>query len=142
MEGRYRVSLLPLLMLWAGAWLVTVVTWETDAAGYSVGMSPFAIPLHLLLPFLVGVVVGARPTATPRKAGRACGIAGGLFGLIHFGVFWIVDLLWIPPVETPPPPADFAAEAVGWIIGYVIICMALAVLGGKARAAVGRRLRT
>jgi hypothetical protein len=84
------VTLQPFLVLWAAAWVVTVPTWEVDATGYSVGMSPFVILLHLLLPLLVGVLTGARPHRTRRAARQACGIAGELFGLVNFGMLWIV----------------------------------------------------
>lgn len=143
MDRRHLIGVLPLLMLWAGAWIVTVATWGTDPAGYSVGMNPFVIPLHLLLPFLIGTVVaGARPHAAAPDRWRTCGIAGGLFGLVHYGVFGIVALLWIPPVSAPLPHADFVAEAVAWAIGYVIVCILASVAGGRLVTMLAARLRT
>lgn len=109
-----EVPVLPLLVGWTAVWLLTVVTWETDAAGSSVGTSPFVIPFHLLLPFAVGILAGARSSTSPRTERQVCGIAGGVVGMRNFGILLIVGPLWLPPVESPLSRSELVAEGVAW----------------------------
>lgn len=126
------------VVLWAITWTITVVTWERDAAGYSVGMASIAIPLHLLLPLVLGVLVGSG-SHSPRTLTRTCGVAGLVFGFVHFAILWLVDVLWLPEVESRPPFADLAAEAVGFTLVYAIICVVLAIVGGRLGSALATR---
>lgn len=94
-------------------------------------MSPIAIPLHFLLPLALGALVGSS-WRVKQRVGRACAIAGAVFGMLHFGVVWLVDLLWIPPVESPMERSEFVAEALAFALGYVAICIVLSMVAGHA----------
>jgi hypothetical protein len=126
------------LILWAAAWAVTALTWERDAAGYSVGMNPGAIPLHVVLPIVLGVLIGAR--GRPRGGSwRACMIAGVAFGIVEFAVLSVLDVLWLPAAAAEPP---FSELVVGGIVGtgiYAVACGVLAPLGGWVGRALLRR---
>lgn len=134
--GIYRLVALLFSVLWVCAWAVTVVTWERDAAGYSVGMNPVAIPLHLVLPFVLGGLVGLRRAGTRSASGRVCTLVGLAFGVVQFGILWLADVLWLPAVESEAPFWEMAVGAMVGTVIYAAVCVVLGVLGGK----VGRTL--
>jgi hypothetical protein len=123
-----------LAALWLATWLLTVLTWERDAAGYSIGMAPIAIPLHLVLPLLLGVVVAHYRDDPPGARAKACALAGLVFGFLEFGVLCLMDLLWIPPVESPQPFWELAAGVLVGAVVYAAVCVILGMLGGALRA--------
>jgi hypothetical protein len=127
------------LVAWVGTWLVTIVTWERDPAGYSVGMSPIAIPFHFILPALLGALVEVAWRGPPAAATRAYALIGGAFGAIHYALLWPVDAVWLPPVESVRSASDFWAEAVAFGLGYTAICGFLGVAGGRVSRAVAPR---
>jgi len=131
----HRLAVLLFLMFWASAWLVTVITWERDVAGYSVGMNSIAIPLHFVLPFVVGGLVGLSRSSTPSALWKACALAGLVFGVIHFAVLWLVDVLWLPEVESGPGFSELAAEALAFTLTYAAICVVLSMIGGRVSRA-------
>jgi len=137
--GIHRLVALFFLVLWVSAWAVTVGTWERDAAGYSVGMSPIAIPLHLVLPFVLGGLVGLHRAGMRSVSWKACALAGLVFGVVQFGVLWLVDGLWLPSVEFEQPFWEMAVGAIVGTVIYAAVCVVLAVLGGKVVRTLGRR---
>ena len=137
--GIHRLVALFVLVLWASAWAVTVVTWERDAAGYSVGMNPIAIPLHLVLPLVLGGLVGSRASGAGRSSWRVCALAGLVFGVMQFGLLWLVDGLWLPAAEFEQPFWEMAVGAIVGTVIYAAVCAVLAVVGGKVGRTLGRR---
>jgi hypothetical protein len=137
----HRLAALFFLGLWLATWLVTVVTWERDAAGFSIGMAPFAIPLHLLLPLVLGALMWLTRSDAPGTLLRTCALAGAIFGIVHAAVFSLVDLLWLPQVESPPPFAELAAGALLTAAMYAGACAGLSVIGGGFSRACAARLR-
>lgn len=135
----HRLAALLFLVLWVCAWAVTIITWERDAAGYSVGMNPVAIPLHFVLPLVLGILVGL-----PRRGGghgswKACALAGSVFGVVEFGVLWLVEGLWLPAAASEAPLSELAVGAIVGAVIYAAVCAVLAVVGGKVGRALGRR---
>jgi hypothetical protein len=137
----HRLAALLFMLLWATTWLVTVATWERDAAGYSVGMNSVAIPLHLVLPLAVGAFVGLSRNAASRPFSRACALAGLIFGVIHFALLCLVDAVWLPEVKSGPGPSDMAAEALAFAATYAAICVVLSMIGGGVSRAFAARPR-
>lgn len=137
----HRWPLLLFLGLWLGTWVVTVVTWERDAAGFSIGMAPFAIPLHLLLPLVLGALMWLYRSDAPGALLRTCAFAGAIFGIVHAAVFSLVDLLWLPQVESPPPFAELAAGALLTAALYAGGCVVLSTVGGRFSRACAANLR-
>jgi len=137
--GIHRLVSLFFLILWASAWAVTVVTWERDAVGHSVGMNPIAIPLHLVLPCVLGGLLGARASSAGRSPWRVCALAGLVFGVVQFGVLWLVDGLWLPAAEFEQPFWEMAVGAIVGAVIYAAVCAVLAVVGGKVGGTLGRR---
>jgi hypothetical protein len=137
----HRWAALLFLLLWAATWLITIGTWERDAAGYSVGMSSVAIPFHLVLPVALGALVGLAWSAPSRPFWRACALVGLVFGIIHFALLLLVDAVWLPEVEAGPSPPDMAAEALAFAATYAIMCVVLSVIGGGVGRALAARLR-
>jgi hypothetical protein len=122
------------LVLWVAVLVGTVVTWQIDAGGHSVGMNPGAIPFHLVLPLIVGALVAGWCREALRPFGKACALAGLVFGVIHFAVLLLVDSLWIPAVENGLSLPDYAAEAAGFAAAYALISVVLSMVGGEGRA--------
>lgn len=126
------------LALWFATWLVTVLTWERDAAGHSIGMAPPAIALHLVLPIVLGLVVVAwRAHGSSRSYGGQCALAGAVFGFFEFGVLALVDVLWLPQLETALPASEFLLGTLAGAVAYSALCVLLCLLGGwlgKARS--------
>jgi len=118
-------------LIWVATWLVTAVTWERDADGNSVGMDVAVLPLHFILPVIVGLFIWLARSGTSRPAIRVLAFAGVVFGFAEFGVLWLVDALWIPAAETIQSSSEIAAEAVAFAVVYAIICAGLAVFGGR-----------
>lgn len=137
--GIYRLAALLFSVLWVCAWAVTVVTWEHDAAGYSVGMNPVAIPLHLVLPFALGGLVGLGRSIASRAFWKTCALAGLAFGIAEFGILWLVDVLWLPAAELETPFWEMAAGAVVGTVIYAAVCVVLSMLGGKVGRTLARR---
>jgi len=131
----HRLAALLFLVFWGSAWLLTVITWERDAAGYSVGMNSIAIPLHFVLPLVVGGLVGLSQSSASSAFWKACALAGLVFGVIHFAVLWLVDVLWLPEVESGPGFSELAAEALAFTLTYAAICVVLSMIGGKVSRA-------
>lgn len=118
------------LVLWISTWLVTVLTWVRDPDGFSIGMSVAAIPFHFLLPLLVGVVVALSWTGS-KTLQTASALAGLVFGLVHFAVLGLVDVVWLPEVRTPLTPRELVMEAIGFAFTYAAICVGLSIVGGR-----------
>jgi len=135
----HPLAALLFLLLWTAVWLVTVVTWERDPAGYSVGMRPVAIPLHLVLPLVLGALVGLSRSAAGRPFMSTCALAGVIFGLMHFALLWLVDALWLPEAPAALGPSDLAAEAVAVAATYAVSCVVLAMIGGGVSQIVAAR---
>jgi hypothetical protein len=136
---RHPVATSLFAVLWLATWVVTVLTWERDATGYSIGMSPSAIPPHLVLPLLLGIIVGLYTTAAAGLRTKRCAVAGLVFGLVEFGILALVDLAWLPQVEAEQP---FGEMVVGSIIGAILYaggCAVLGVLGGGLYAGLAAR---
>jgi hypothetical protein len=133
-----RTTLL-FILLWIATWVGTVVTWERDPAGYSVGMSPIAIPFHFVLPTLLGALVGTAWHGTPHGISKAYALVGGAFGAVHFALLWPVDAVWLPDVQSGLSRSEFVAEAVGFALGYTAICVGLGVFGGRLSRVVRSR---
>jgi hypothetical protein len=132
--GRHPLATSMFAVLWLVTWLVTVLTWERDAAGYSIGMNLIAIPLHLALPLVLGVVVARCWADAPGARAKRCALAGLVFGFVEFGVLWLVDVLWLPALETEPAFLDEAAGALVGATLYAAGCVVLAMLGGALSA--------
>lgn len=137
---RHPMAIAVFSLLWLVTWGVTVLTWERDAAGYSIGMAPGAIPLHLILPILLGGVVGLYATNPPGVNAKGCTLAGLALGLVQFGVLSIVDFLWLPAAEPGLPIGDLVAGTLVGAVAYAGVCAVLGVLGGGIRAGLGAML--
>lgn len=124
---------------WVAVWIVTVVSWRKDADGYSIGMNTIVIPLHLLLPLVLGGLIGWWRQSAGRPFDWACALTGLAFGVIHFAVLMLVDAAWLPSVADGQTTMDFAAEAVGFAIGYAVIAAGLSFVGGRAYVALFSR---
>lgn len=123
-----RLAALLFAVLWLSTWFVTVMTWEKDAAGFSIGMAPIAIPLHLLLPLILGLLPGLiRHDASPWKSYM---LTGAIFAIAHFFILSLVDLLWLPAVKDSPPLAELAAGTLVGAVVYAAVCVVLSLLGG------------
>lgn len=123
-------ALLFFLVLWVSTWLITASTWERDDAGHSVGMSSIAIPLHFVLPFVFGGLVGRSRRGEAGTPWKPYTLAGLAFGVAHLSILWLVDVLWLPKVESDPSPSELAAEALAFAAAYAIICAVLSTVGG------------
>jgi hypothetical protein len=134
------VAALLFVGLWLATWVVTVVTWERDAAGFSIGMNPVAIPLHMVLPLLLGTLIGRYGSAPPATLSRTCGFAGAVFGVVHFALLALVDVLWLPEVESSPPFTELVGGALVGAFLYALICVALSMIGGRASQALAVHL--
>ena len=126
----HRLAVLFFLVLWVATWLVTVVTWKRDIAGFSIGMDPLAVPLHLLLPFILGTLIGLYRSNAPGTLLGACAFAGAIFAVVHFVVLSLLDLMWLPQVESSPPLSELVAGTMVGAVVYVGVCFVLSVIGG------------
>lgn len=118
---------------WVTVWVVTVFTWETDAAGASVGMWQGAIALHVVLPLWLGSIVGVRSGLHKGSLLRACLGLAAIFSLIHGALFVAFDtVLWSNLVTEA---ANTVIERLAIAVGYLVLAMGLSVVGGVA----GRR---
>jgi len=127
---RHPLATSSFTLLWLATWVVTVLTWERDAAGYSIGMSPSAIPLHFALPVFLGVIVGLYATTTLGFRARRFALAGAVFGVVEFAILALVDLVWLPAVEVPQPVSELVVGAMVGAVIYGGICAVLSLLGG------------
>ena len=126
----HGLAALVFLAFWIVTWLVTAITWELDAEGHSVGMNSIAIPLHFVLPFVVGGLIGLFRNSTMGSFWKTCALAGLVFGVIHFLVLLVVDVLWLPQVESGVGFSELAAEALAFALSYAVICVVLSMVGG------------
>lgn len=126
----HPVASLLFFVLWVVVWAVTVAAWETDAAGHSVGMSSAAVPLHLLLPLVLGALVGWWWRSTPRSLGRVCAFAGLAFSALHVVALLMVGLVWIPQVESVPETSETVAGTLVFAVVYAAISIVLGMIGG------------
>lgn len=117
-------------LLWLATWALTVLTWERDAAGYSIGMSPSVIPLHCALPVFLGVIVGLYATAALGFRARRFALVGAVFGVVEFVILALVDLVWLPAVEVPQPLSEMVVGAIVGALIYAGISAVLSILGG------------
>ncbi|MFP3914171.1 MAG: hypothetical protein ACLFWM_04800 [Actinomycetota bacterium] len=131
----HAVSVAVFLGLWATVWLLTVDTWETDPAGYSIGMSPVAIPLHFLLPLALGVLVSFWWDWSIPGPWRTHVLFGLGFGAGHLLVLWLADWLWLPATAIGVEAVDWVAEAAVLAVVYGVISVSLTALGGWLVAA-------
>jgi len=126
------------LVLWVSTWLITVFTWERNDAGDSIGMSAIAIPLHFVLPIVIGGLVRRSPRGEHGSPWNPYALVGMVFGVVHFSILSLVDRLWLPNVNSGPSASGLVAEALAFAVGYAIICAVLCIVGGLC---VGWRLR-
>ena len=121
----------PLLLFgvgWVSVWVVTIVTWETDTAGASVGIWPGAIPLHVILPLGMGLIIGLRSGFAAGHIARVSLGAATVFWLVHAALFASLDaLFWSEPVIGA---ADSVMEGLAFAIGYLALALGLSVIGG------------
>lgn len=129
-----RLPLLVFVIIWAGVLALTVVTWQTDPSGYSIGLHPGMIAPHLLLPVLLGVTVAWRRHALSAPPSGTCAWMGLVFGVAHAAAWWVMDVAWLPAVAEP---ASTWAEALGMATGYAMASIVLCVAGGWAARALG-----
>ena len=134
----HRLAAILFLVLWFVTWLATIVTWERDAAGFSVGMGSLVRPLHLALPLLLGVLAGLYRGKPLRTLLGICALAGVTFGAVHFAILALVDALWLPSVEASPPFLELAAGAMVGALLYAGACTLLCMLGGGLGLAARR----
>lgn len=136
----HRLSGLLFLALWLATWVVTVVTWEQDANGFSLGMEPLAVPLHLVLPLILGALVRMYGSNAPGTFLRTCALAGTIFAIAHFAILSLVDVLWLPELQFSPPFAELAAGTMFGAILYAAVCVVLSMIGGGVSRAFVVRL--
>jgi hypothetical protein len=135
---RHPLVIAAAITLWAIAWMVTVLTWQRDAAGYSVGMAPAAIVLHLLLPIALGGLaahLNQSSVAQQLKAGALFGLA---FGAFEFLVLLPVDLLWLPSLASEPPLTEQLFGTLAGMLVYMLLSLLLSTIGA---ALTGQMLR-
>jgi hypothetical protein len=128
------VAVLMFLVCWGAVWSVTVGTWRYDGAGNSIGMGPIAIPLHFVLPLLLGRLAGLRSEGG-RVAWMWIGLAGLLFGALHYAVVPMT----LRPAFNPLPSGATGfwldrPEALYMGVVYALLCGGLSLAG----AAMGR----
>lgn len=132
---KHPVATLTFAVVWASAWVATVLTWERDAAGYSIGMALSVVPLHFVLPVLLGVVIALRESKSGAAWVKGCALAGMVFGLVQFGILSVVGFLWLPAPEYGPAFKDLVAGTLVSAVVYGAVCAVLGVLGGGLRSA-------
>ena len=132
----HRLAALLFALLWITAWFVTIATWERNPAGYSVGMSSIATPFHFVLPLVAGGLAGALRSKGSSTPWKACALAGLIFGVVHFAVLQLVDVLWLPEAEFGLGSTEWAAEALAFALTYAVICVVLSVIGGGTGRAI------
>jgi apolipoprotein N-acyltransferase len=116
-------------VLWLATWLVTILTWERDAAGRSVGMHRVAIPLHFVLPLVLGTVL-ALAAPGDRAPVRRCVLGGIIFGIVEFVILALFDALWLPAPEPPTPVGELVIGTAAGAVLYAVACAVLSALAG------------
>ena len=79
-------------------WIVTLATWQFDEQGTTLGMSPLAVLLQLLVPLAAGLLVGRwlREDRSDRSTVLDGLVAGGLVGLVTLVIAMSGSLLaWL-----------------------------------------------
>jgi len=127
------------LALWMLTWAVTVVTWEHDAAGYSVGMGAIAMPLHLILPLVLGALLMNARSDSPATVVKRCALAGLGFSVLHCGILVLLDTWWLPTVAAAPPRSEFLAGTLVLLAVYGCASAGLCVIGGVATHTIRSR---
>lgn len=132
-------------LLWIALWVVTVLTWWYDEAGYSAGMPGSVTLLHLLMPFAAGILAGWWQAA----AGRGIK-SGALSGLLVSAADMLVMYLWsaillLQGKGQPDPTltvwsALFEALAMGLFncVAGLILGAVAGLIGGLVSAALHR----
>jgi hypothetical protein len=121
---------------WVAVWGATVGTWQYDATGASIGMAPVAIPLHFLLPLLLGGLIGRWRADAPRIPWKSCVGAALAFGVAHFAIVpTFLRPVWNPRAETGPEFWLLQGEALVFGIVYLVVCVG----GALAGAALSRK---
>ena len=122
-----------LFAFWLASWLLTVLTWESDASGYSVGMAPVAIAMHAMMPIVLGLTMRV-PTDSSRLLHiKEWVVAGLALGFFQFFVLAFVVKWWLPVVESPPAMLDLVAGTAAGAILYAGLCAVLSIVGGAIR---------
>jgi hypothetical protein len=135
---RLRPALL-FFALWMLTWAVTAVTWERDTAGYSLGMGAIAMPLHLVLPLVLGALLTNARGDPPATVVQRCALAGLGFSVLHCGVLVLVDTWWLPVVASAPPRSEFIAGTLVLLAVYGCASAGLCVIGGVATHTIRSR---
>lgn len=133
---RNLMALFLFVASWVAVWGATVGTWQYDANGASIGMAPVAVPLHLLLPVLLGGVIGRWRADVPGIPWTSCVAAAVAFAAAHFAVVpTLLGPVWNPRADVGPDFWLFQGEALRFGIVYLVVCVA----GTLAGAALSRR---
>lgn len=134
-----------LIIFFIALWIMMVVTWMYDDAGYSGGMPGPAFLVMLASPLIAGFVVGwyKESLGLGVKAGM---IAGPLFGaanilgnLVWGGVLWIQGKI---PADQPFTFWQGVVEVSEFILLFATIGLFLGAIGGLSGAAIGLRMRS
>lgn len=139
-----RRPLVILGILFVALWILMVVTWMYDEAGYTVGMPPAVFIIILASPLVAGLIVGwfkvgLRPGA---KAGMIAGAlfsAANIIGNIIWG--WLLNIQGRIPAEQPFTFWEGVAEALGFLLLFAVVGLVLGAIGGALGAAIGIRVR-
>ena len=129
------ISILMFVVCWGAVWSVTVGTWRYDDAGNSIGMGLIAIPLHIVLPLLLGRLIGL----ARYNSGRVSRIWSGLAGLAFAAVHYAVVPMTLRPAFNPLPEGASGfwleqPEALYMGLAYALLSAGLSTAG----AAMGR----
>lgn len=140
-----RLPVIVLIVLYIALWIMMVVTWMYDDAGYTVGMPGPAFFIMLASPLVAGCIVGwYKESLGPGvKAGM---IAGAFFGaanmignVIWGGVLWVRGLI---PADQPFTFWEGVIEAFGFLLLFAIVGLVLGAIGGLSGAAIGHLIRS
>lgn len=140
-----RLPVIVLVILYIALWIMMVVTWMYDDAGYSGGMPGPAFLVMLASPLVAGSIVGwyKENLGSGVKAGM---IAGSLFGAANIvgNLVW-GGVLWIQGKISADQPFTFwqgVAEVLEFLLLFAIIGLFLGAIGGLSGAAIGHRMRS